>query len=332
MKRYALRTLLLIAPLTPAFAHSFEPALLDLHEREPGVFDVRWKLPAGEFGSSELIPQLPAHCHPVATSQFAMPDSQVPLRADCGAQGMRGQPLSVRGIEGSRIDVIVRITRRDGEVVTGVVHSGAPQFVVPGRAAASGAAAAGVFWSYLRLGAEHILLGFDHLLFVLGLMLLVRRRGALIKTVSAFTVAHSVTLALAIAGVVHVPPAPVEALIAASIVLLAAELTRSPDAPPTLARRSPWLVAFAFGLLHGLGFAGALAEIGLPSDRIALALLSFNLGVEAGQLVFVVAVLGPLVLAQRVARPWPQAHVVPAYGIGALAVAWTFERVQRFWL
>jgi hypothetical protein len=189
-----------------------------------------------------------------------------------------------------------------------------------------------VFWSYCRLGSEHILLGFDHLLFVLGLMLLVQTWGTLIKTISAFTGAHSVTLALAVLGVVDVPPAPVEALIAVSIVLLAAELTRPPHAPPTLARRYPWLVAFAFGLLHGLGFAGALAEIGVPSDRIALALLSFNLGVEAGQLAFVMAMLGPLVLAQRSARAWPRARLVPAYAIGALAVAWTFERVQRFWL
>ncbi len=141
----------------------------------------------------------------------------------------------------------------------------------------------------------------------------------------------AVTLAAAVLGLVHVPPAPVEALIAMSIVLLALELARL-DTAPTLARRYPWVVAFVFGLLHGLGFAGALSEVGIPPDRIALALLSFNLGVEAGQLAFVLAMLGPLALARRFTQRWPQAHLVPAYAIGALATAWTFERVQRFWL
>ena len=162
-------------------------------------------------------------------------------------------------------------------------------------------------------------------------MLLVDGWRMLLKTISAFTVAHSVTLAAAVLGVVHVPPAPVEVMIAMSIVLLALELTRPLDAPPTLARRYPWLIAFVFGLLHGLGFAGALAEVGIPPDRIALALLSFNLGVELGQLAFVMAMLVPVTLARPLAQRWPQVRLVPAYAIGALAVAWTFERVQRFW-
>lgn len=329
--RCVLLLLALIAPRT-LLAHSFEPALLDLYEREPGVFDVHWRLPGPEsgalaLGAGDLLPQLPPHCALVATAPSGW-------RADCGTRGLHGAALSVRGIEASRVDVIVRITWRSGETVTGAMHAAAPEFVVPGERGATGAdsGALRVFWSYLGLGAEHILLGVDHLMFVFGLMLLVQSGRMLIKTISAFTLAHSVTLAAAILGLVHVPPAPVEALIAVSIVLLALELTRPVDAPPTLTRRYPWAVAFIFGLLHGLGFAGALAEIGVPPDRIALALLSFNLGVEAGQLTFVVAMLGPLVLVRQLAERWPLARLVPPYAIGALAMAWTFERVQRFWL
>ena len=324
--------LILITPVSAALAHSFEPALLDLSERTPGIFDVRWRLPGPESGSlalgvGDLAPQLPSHCSVVETAPSSW-------RADCGARGLRGTALSVRGIEASRVDVIVRIKWLTGETMTGAVHTGAPDFVVPGGPGVSGGDTtfASVAWSYFGLGVEHILFGYDHLLFILGLMLLVDSWGMLLKTISAFTLAHSVSLAAAVLGLVHVPPAPVEALIAVSIVLLALELTRPLDAPPTLARRYPWLVAFVFGLLHGLGFAGALAEVGIPAERIALALLSFNLGVEAGQLVFVAAMLGPLALARPLGRRWPQARLVPAYAIGALAMAWTFERVQRFWV
>lgn len=313
-----------------ASAHSFEPALLDLQERAAGIFDVHWKLPGPESGSlalglAELEPLLPAHCTLVATAESSW-------RADCGTRGLHGAALSVRGIEASRVDVIVRLTWLNGDMITGAIHASAPEFVLPGgRDAGASGDALHVFWGYLGLGSEHILFGIDHLLFVLGLMLLVQNGRMLIKTISAFTVAHSVTLAAAVLGLVHVPPAPVEALIAVSIVLLALELTRSADAPPTLTRRYPWVVAFIFGLLHGLGFAGALTEIGIPPDRIALALLSFNLGVEVGQLAFVVVMLAPVALARRLAERWPQTRLVPPYAIGALAMAWTFERVQRFW-
>jgi hydrogenase/urease accessory protein HupE len=324
--------MMLITATGAAWGHSFEPVLLDLNERQPGIFDVHWQLPGPESGSlalgvADLQPQLPPHCRVTATEPSRW-------HADCGTSGLRGETLSVPGIESSRIDVIVRIKWLSGETTTGAIHAGAPEFAVPGGRGMSGRdpTVAGVLWSYLGLGTEHILLGYDHLLFVLGLMLLVDSWGMLLKTISAFTVAHSVTLAAAVLGLVHVPPAPVEVLIAASIVLLALELTRPLDAPPTLARRYPWVVAFVFGLLHGLGFAGALTEVGIPPDRIALALLSFNLGVEIGQLTFVAVMLAPLALARPLARRWPRMHLVPAYAIGVLAMAWTFERVQRFWL
>jgi len=322
---------MVVATAGAVWGHSFEPVLLDLNERQPGIFDVHWQLPGPESGSlalgvADLQPQLPPHCR-ITTIEPSR------WHADCGTQGLRGETLSVPGIESSRIDVIVRIKWRSGETTTGAIHAGAPEFAIPGSRGAPGqnATVTGVLWSYLGLGTEHILFGYDHLLFVLGLMLLVDSSGMLLKTISAFTVAHSVTLAAAVLGLVHVPPAPVEVLIAASIVLLALELTRSLDAPATLARRYPWVVAFVFGLLHGLGFAGALTEVGVPTERIALALLSFNLGVEIGQLAFVALMLAPVALARPLARRWPRLHMVPAYFIGVLATAWTFERVQRFW-
>jgi len=316
-----------------AAAHSFDPALLDVHEVAAGVFDVRWKLPASRAADeSELVPQFPPHCRTISNPQSSIVESA--WQIDCGAAGLFGATLSIAGIDGSRVDVIARVTWRNGTTATGVLRSGANEFVVPAAAAGgmqTGAAASMVLWSYLRLGTEHILFGFDHLLFVLALILLVDSRRMLIKTISAFTVAHSITLALAVLHLVRVAPPLVEALIALSIVLLALELTRAPAAPPTLTRRRPWLVAFAFGLLHGLGFAGALAQIGLPADQIGLALFAFNVGVECGQLAFVAALIVPVNLVVRRASARSYARMIPAYAIGALAAAWTIERVARLW-
>lgn len=332
-----LLALVLIMAAAPVSAHRFDPALLDVHERGAGTFDLRLKLPsteAGAFllGDAELVPRLPPHCRWL--EQFAS-GTDVPAhwRVDCGMQGLRGTTIGVAGLEGSRADVIVRITFEDGEVVTGALRSGADSLGVPGHTATAPGVAPPVrtvLSSYVRLGIEHILSGTDHLLFVLGLMLLVRSWRTLLKTISAFTVAHSLTLALAVLGVVHVPPAPVEASIALSIVLVAAELARTPGEHLTLARRLPWAVAFVFGLLHGLGFAGALAQTGLPADQIVLALVAFNIGVELGQLAFVLAMLAPVTLFTRVR--WQPIRLVPAYGIGTVAMVWVLERVQRFWI
>jgi hydrogenase/urease accessory protein HupE len=185
---------------------------------------------------------------------------------------------------------------------------------------------------YLALGAQHILLGVDHLLFVLGLLLLVRSLGSLVKTITAFTVAHSLTLGAAVLGIVSVERGPVEAAIALSIVLLAREIVVRNRGATHLVHRWPWLVAFVFGLLHGLGFAGALGRIGLRTDDIPLALLSFNLGVEVGQLAFVAAVLA----VKRMIwgrRQTPSAWVEPAlgYSLGALATLWFFLRLPFVW-
>ncbi len=329
-------------------AHSFEPLLFDVRERAPGVFDVRWRLPgpgAGLVisGDTALSAALPPHCRrvdeapgaastdqPTFLAPGAAPTEDTTWRVDCGPDGLRGYTVGVDGLAGGRADAVLRIVWRDGETLTTVLHGGAPAIMVPpGRDGVSGGApASAVFGRYLQLGIEHILFGFDHLLFVFGLLLLVDSTATLVKTVSAFTVAHSVSLALAVLGVVHVSPALVETLIAASIVLLAAELARPAVQPAHLTRRAPWVVAFAFGLLHGLGFAGALAEIGVPANHIALALLSFNLGVEIGQLVFVLAMAAPVAVAARIRWPWPELRLVPVYAMGALAMLWTLERLQ----
>lgn len=180
---------------------------------------------------------------------------------------------------------------------------------------------------YTGLGIEHILLGFDHLLFVLALLLIVRGGWMLVKTITAFTVAHSITLGLATLGFIHVPSRPVEAAIALSIVFLCVEIIHARQHRIGLTYRYPWLIAFAFGLLHGLGFAGALAEIGLPQNEIPVALLFFNIGVEIGQLIFVAVVLAPAWLIRRArweTLDW--ARAIPVYFIGTLATYWFVER------
>jgi hydrogenase/urease accessory protein HupE len=188
--------------------------------------------------------------------------------------------------------------------------------------------------AYLSHGIEHILLGIDHLLFVLGLILIVRSKRMLLLTVTGFTVAHSITLSLATLGVLHVPGPPVEACIALSILLLASEILRRQRGEPSLTASWPWAVAFSFGLLHGLGFASALIDIGLPRGDVPLALLSFNVGVEAGQLAFIAAVLGVIGSAKQFRIPEiveRRLRTVTAYGVGTVAAFWFVERLAGFW-
>jgi hypothetical protein len=341
MKRGGVLLLVMLlggAPVRVAEAHSFEPAVLDVRELGAGVFDVIWKLPgpgSGSFVPGDALPEpaLPAHCRRSTIGASSSPQLGEPLswRVDCGAMGLHNQRLAVPGL-GPRLEVIVRVTWLGGDSTSAVLHSGAEDFVLPADPAASapvGGSVGNVLVAYGRIGIEHILFGADHLLFVLGLLLLVESWRLLVKTISAFTVAHSLALALAVLGVVAVPPALVEALIALSIVLVASELTRT---TPTFTKRYPWAVAFAFGLLHGLGFAGALTAIGLPHGQLVLALFAFNVGVEIGQLLFVVVMLAPRAWLRHVAVRWAFVERVPAYAIGSLAVVWMLERIGRFWM
>jgi hypothetical protein len=246
------------------------------------------------------------------------------------AGGIGGRELRVEGLELTQTDVLLRVDYLDGSASNQRLTPTAPSVVIPDRPSALE-----VIRTYTVLGIGHILRGVDHLLFVLALLLLVRGIGRLVATVTAFTLAHSVTLAAATLGFVHVPSAPVEATIALSILFLASELARQPiaasssamDARADLTARFPWLVAFSFGLLHGFGFAGALSEVGVPQKAVPLALLFFNVGVEIGQLAFIAAVLaiGWSVRRAAIRAPewWPRAA---AYGIGSVAAFWVVQR------
>jgi hydrogenase/urease accessory protein HupE len=314
-----------VAVAYPSFAHPLDPALLALRETAPGTFDVHWKKP--RMARAALDPALPERCRPDSPTSVRADARSVSWRwrVGCGAESLVGERFAVRGLDTQNSDALLRLELRDGRRVQAVLRADRPALTVPARATVRD-----VMTSYGALGVEHILGGIDHLLFVLGLVLLARGRRAILWTITAFTLGHSVTLALATLGVVHAPTQLIEALIAASIVLVGLELTRGrglvDDAASALALllRRPWLVAFAFGLLHGFGFAGALAQIGLPRGEIPLALLSFNLGIELGQIAFAAAIL---VLVAVLPLRWHAAsRLAAAYGIGALGMLWLYER------
>lgn len=300
---------LLLLPAGPAAAHEFRPAVLSLQQLEPGRFAWQWQ-PAFDQNRKPLPdvrPRFPEHCQ------------AGPERIECGEAGL--SEIVIEGLSRHPVDVVVRVRWSDDRRRTEVLHGTHDRMALGDERA--GQSSLGLLWTYLALGVEHILIGIDHVLFVLGLLLLVGWRRRLLWAITGFTLAHSITLAASTLGWAALPQGPVEAVIALSIVLLATELVHD---RPTLTRRLPGVVAFAFGLLHGFGFAGALQEIGVPADRAWLALLGFNLGVEVGQLGIIVVAAGLGLLARRLPRPerW---RLAAAYGGGTIAAAWTIERV-----
>jgi hypothetical protein len=311
-----------------ARAHEVRPALLGLSEAGDRTWDVEWRVPARGDLRLGIHVRLPEDCADLAPRRASLVDAMHVERwsVRC-AEGLAGREVGIDGLSQTVTDVIVRVVPADGETRTARVMPSLPVFAV-----ATNPSAFEVARTYGVLGIEHILLGVDHLLFVLALLILVSGTRRLVQTVTAFTLAHSLTLAAATLGWVRVPPAPVEAVIALSIVFLASEILHARAGRPSLAERRPWLVAFAFGLLHGLGFAGALAEVGLPPNAIPVALLFFNLGVEVGQLLFIGAALAVLAAARPLPRFRPDwAWRAPVYGIGAVATYWTLARVVGFW-
>jgi hypothetical protein len=326
MMRTALRLAVLAVLLLAArgsSAHEVRPAFLELSETAPNLFMMTWKVPAlGEFRLG-ITPRLPTSCHVVGEPTLMRAGGAFVEHGRVGCdRELAGQTIAIDGLDATMTDVLVRIQSVDGTVRTVRLTPSKPGFTMPARAGPLM-----VLSAYVGLGIEHILFGVDHLLFVLCLLLLVRGVRGLLATVTAFTLAHSITLAAATLGFIRVPAAPVEATIALSIVFLATELVRG-GARHTVARSYPWLVAFSFGLLHGLGFAGALAEIGLPPGEVPLALFGFNVGVELGQLAFVTAVLslGQLVRIMNWRMPaWASAAV--GYAIGSVAAFWVFARL-----
>ena len=246
-------------------AHEVRPGYLELRQIEGGTYDVLWKVPARGDRRLGLYLSWPQACRTTEpTARFVDGGYVERMRAACEG-GLVGRAIVIEGLEATRTDVLARVERIDGTTQTVRLTPAEPGFTV---VAAPGALE--VARTYFALGVEHILAGVDHLLFVLGLLFLVGSWGRLIGTVTAFTVAHSLTLAAATLGLVYVPQKPVEAAIALSIAFVAADILRTDDARKSLTRRAPWIVAFVFGLLHGLGFAGALSDVGLPEHAVPL--------------------------------------------------------------
>lgn len=324
MKRGAAFALLALTTLA-ATAHEVRPAYLGITETEAGVYDVLWKQPLlGEL-RLPLEPTFPEHCSLTLRQVADVQQSALihQWKADCGTLGLLGHAVAIDGLSRTLTDVLVNVALLDGTSISRLLRPEEPSFTLQ---AGQGRAVLG----YLILGIKHLLFGFDHILFVIGLMFFISRPVPLIKTVTAFTVAHSITLGLSALELVRLSSAPVEAVIALSILFLAVEKLRGLEG--TITARHTWVVAFAFGLLHGFGFAGALADIGLPKSGALWALFLFNVGVEIGQLLIVAAALA-LLAALRHAKLTPPRWLVntPLYGMGLVASYWLASRTAAIW-
>lgn len=324
MKRLLLFVLwwLLCAP--SAFAHTPTMSVLTVKERAHGEFVTSWKRTQviQDVGAAYdlLRPVFPEHC------EFAPP------RLSCGERGLTGR-VGFDGLGDLNTAGMMELKWADGRtqlVNFSVAH---PHVRLSGTAETAGSTATwSAFVAFVGVGVTHIWLGVDHLLFVLGLLWFVGSFRVLVKTITAFTVAHSCTLAAATLGFRVLPTAPVEATIALSIAFLAVEIAREArDGSPSVTRKHPWAVAFAFGLLHGFGFASALADLQIPRTELPLALLSFNVGVEVGQIAFVAVILALRPLWQRLHRlSGERAAMAAYYAMGTMAMYWFISRVAAF--
>jgi hypothetical protein len=328
MKRSFFWLLIFAFSAASAFAHEMRPAYLQVRQAGADTYEVFWKVPAlGDNLRLSLYVQLPQHCSNLTEPRGFFSGGAYSERWNIQCKsGLPGSTIHIDGLTATLTDVLVRIERLDGSTQVTRLTSSTPAFVVeaaPHRME--------VARTYLVLGIEHILTGVDHLLFVSGLLLLVNGFKRLIQTVSAFTLSHSVTLTLATLGFVHVPPAPVEAVIALSILFVAYEVLRARQNPHGLAQRKPWLVAFTFGLLHGLGFAGGLSAAGLPVGHIPLALAFFSVGVEIGHFSFITAAFVLMVAMRHLVVGLPAwSWRVPPYAIGTTASYWLIARLAAF--
>jgi len=338
-------TLSYMAAPPTVHAHETRPAYIEVTEQPPArqpqtqsqqppqspsqIWSVLWKSPTlGDppiylhpvLGDTPLE-NLPGNCTEVSGG-VSSGATLCRWEIQAGAASLAGQRIAIDGLAGTSTDALVRVNFADGTSVTRLLRPEAPSWTIV-HSGQNSVSAAGFF----RMGVEHILYGIDHLLFVLLLLLIVEKGWVLVKTVTAFTVAHTITLGLAVLGLVRVTPAPVEAVIALSIPFLAVELAHHIKGQDGLTYRAPWIVAFSFGLLHGFGFAGTLASVGLPQAAIPKALFFFNVGVEAGQLAFIAVCLSFLYALRRLEIRWPAwSRQVPAYAIGSLAALWFLQR------
>jgi hydrogenase/urease accessory protein HupE len=311
-----------------ASAHEVRPAYLSIQEGAPNEYSVLFKTPMQGNARLALTALFSGRIETV-TPIVSRPngDAMVQSWRVRTLEPLAGQNVLVDGLQNTMTDALVRVMFANGNTWTSRLTPSEPSAVIP--ASQSHWA---VFVTYLHQGIEHIVFGFDHLLFVAGLMLIVRDWRKLVKAVTAFTVAHSITLTCATLGWATLPSRPVEAMIAISIVMVAAEVVRMERGQNSLAIVSPWTVAFAFGLLHGFGFAGALGELGLPQGDIPLALLAFNIGVELGQLAFIAMTLIGLYSIRQLVNIPRHAIVASAYAIGIVAAFWSVERLDAMFL
>lgn len=313
----------LFALVAPAAAHEVRPAYLQIDEAGPDRYTVIWRTPLLSGAPLPVVLTLPPEAHTISgPGTQEMPGSTI-LRSIVEVPGgLAGARIDFVGLQATITDVLARVTL-DGETTTTMIRPSQPWLEVKAEQSALDLAV-----TYVRNGIEHILFGFDHLLFVAALMLIVRDWRVMAMTITAFTLAHSITLALATFGLVTLAPGPVEAMIALSIVLVCAEAVRLRRGETSLATEWPWLVAFAFGLLHGFGFAGALVGLGLPRADVPLALLFFNVGVEVGQLLFIAVLVAVAAALRRIFAVPRRAPVVAAYAIGIVAAFWCFDRLD----
>jgi HupE / UreJ protein len=320
--------LLFLLFVSTALAHEVRPAYLEMRETSADTYDVLWKVPGlGDNLRLGLYVELPAGCTNVTEPHAVMVNGAFAQRwtVKC-AGGLAGGTIHIAGLQSTATDVLVRLERLDGTTQVTRLMPSSPSFVV-----AAVPHALAVARTYTVLGIEHILSGIDHLLFVLALLIITGGGWKLVKTVTAFTLSHSITLSLATLGYVHIPQRPVEAVIALSIVFVASEIVHARAGRPGLTERAPWVVAFLFGLVHGLGFAGGLSEAGLPAAHIPTALLFFSLGVETGHFLFIGVVLSLVAIGRRIRIPVPRwAELIPPYAIGTMAMFWVIQRTLSF--
>ena len=303
----------IIAFASAANAHESRPAYLEIDETAPGRYDVIWRAPLNAGMRLPIALKFSKGVSNVTEPAVReLPDSLVEGTIKV-SDGIAGKRIDFVGLQATITDVLVRVRLLDGSEVTTVVRPSKAWVEITGSRGLLAVAS-----SYALLGVEHILFGVDHLLFVLGLLILVKGWRRLVGTITAFTIAHSITLAAATLGFVHIPSKPVEATIALSIVFVACEIVHRRQGRSALTEMWPWVIAFTFGLLHGLGFAGALREVGLPQNAIPIALLFFNIGVELGQLLFIGLVMAIITIAVRAAKRISQWNVAPqSASIGA---------------
>ena len=308
-----------------AHAHRFAPSLLKVNEIADQQYNMVWKTPAQGTSNVPLRPVWPDSCEVKNASppQMEGTGKVSSWQLHCsglGEDGLVGETLGVAGLGANQASAMVMVSLLDGRQYQQVLNAEQPEFVVPLESSAGN-----VMSDYSLLGIEHIWGGIDHLLFVFGLLLLVGGGTRLLWTITAFTVGHSITLSLVTLGYFDYPVALVEFTIALSIFVLAVELTRVRK--HDMLWRNPWWLAGGFGLLHGMGFAGALAETGLPQDNLPLALLFFNVGIEIGQIAFILVVLALWMLVRRPLAPWQDRLLpIPVYVLGALSAMWCIER------